>query len=254
MSEEKTKGYGIPWLLYAAELAGTALLIFVGLSIVIFSFGTGSPALRLVPEGGLRRLIAVSPLGRESGAHINPVVTMGFALMGRMRIRHALGYFVSQMIGAAAGAIPLLAWGAMGKSVEFGATFPGEAYGPGWALAGEIVTTFALIAGLFFFLGNKKLRSFTPLLFPFLYAVMVFLEAPVSGTSTNPARSFGPSLVAGAWNGWWIYWIGPFLGTVAGVILFRWSWLRRLEVEVAKLYHFKHDRYSVFRRDDSRIS
>jgi aquaporin Z len=82
----------------------------------------------------------------------------------------------------------------------------------------------------------------------------VFLEAPVSGTSTNPARSFGPSLVAGAWNGWWIYWIGPFLGTVAGVILFRWSWLRRLEVEVAKLYHFKHDRYSVFRRDDSRIS
>jgi aquaporin Z len=51
-------------------------------------------------------------------------------------------------------------------------------------------------------------RPFTPAMFPFLYAVMVYLEAPISGTSTNPARSFGPAIVSGQWQGWWIYWLG----------------------------------------------
>ncbi|MEJ2699751.1 MAG: aquaporin, partial [Desulfuromonadales bacterium] len=90
------------------------------------------------------------------------------------------------------------------------------------------------------------LRPFTPALFPFLYAVMVFLEAPISGTSTNPARSLGPALISGAWQGWWIYWIGPLLGALLGVTVFRFTRLRLLTVEVAKLYHFEHDRYGVF--------
>lgn len=96
--------------------------------------------------------------------------------------------------------------------------------------------------------GLRSLRVFTPALFPVLYAIMVFLEAPVSGTSTNPARSLGPAVIAGEWRAWWVYWVGPLMGMVSGVLLYRLSWLRELEIEVAKVYHFEHDRYGIFRR------
>jgi aquaporin Z len=254
-----TKNRPVPWLLFGAELLGTALLVAVGLSIVILDFGQGSPLIQFIPGTAWRRLltgflfgttgalIALSPLGKESGAHINPVVTLGFWLMGKLRTRHAVGYVISQLMGAVIGALPLLAWGEMGRSVAYGATLPGTGYGGGWALLGETATTFALIVGLFFFLRQPRLRPFTPALFPFLYAIMVFAEAPISGTSTNPARSLGPSVISGAWHDWWIYWLGPLLGTLLGVALFRFTGLGWLKIEVAKLYHFGHDRYGVFR-------
>ncbi len=245
---------------FLAELIGTLLLVAVGLSIVIVMFGSGSPAIQLIPPAGIRRLIAgflfgttgasiaVSPLGKHSGAHINPVVTLAFLLKGKMTGVHAAGYFIAQMIGAGLGAIPLLMWGGMGRSISYGATFPGINFSPWTAVLGEAVTTFALILGLLIFVGHKKIRSFTPLLFPFLYCVMVYLEAPISGTSTNPARSFGPSLVADSWQGWWVYWLGPAIGTLIALLVHRYSRLNVLEIEVAKLYHFKHDPRKIFRK------
>jgi len=255
-----TRGRSIPWMLYGAELLGTALLIAVGLSVVILAFGQGSPVVQLVPDAGWRRLItgflfgttgaliALSPLGKESGAHINPAVTLGFWLMGKLEARYVPGYMLAQLAGAAIGTVPLLAWGAMGRSIAFGATLPGAAYGAGWAVLGETVTTFALIIGLFFFLKNRRLRNFTPALFPFLYAVMVFAEANISGTSTNPARSFGPALISGDWQAWWVYWLGPLLGTLLGVAAYRMAGWHGSAIIVAKLHHFEHDRYGIFRR------
>ncbi len=254
-----TDKQAVPWLVLASELFGTALLVLIGLSIVILDFGQGSPIVHLLPNAGARRLItgflfgttgaliALSPLGKESGAHINPVVTMAFWLMGKLRVRDAVGYVIAQLAGAVLGALPLLLWGAMGQSVEFGATLPGAGYGAGAALLGEVATTLALIVGLFFFLRHRRIRAFTPALFPFLYAFMVFVEAPISGTSTNPARSLGPAVISGDWVVWWVYWIGPIIGALIGVALFRFTWLKDVEIEVAKLYHFEHDRYGVFR-------
>jgi aquaporin Z len=248
------------WTLFLAEFAGTALLVAVGVSIVILDFGKGSPVAALLPDPGLRRLvtgflfgatgasIAISPIGKASGAHINPVVTLAFWIKGKMKAPHALGYIVAQLAGGIAGALPLLAWGRMGSSIDFGGTFPGAGFTVVQATLGEVVTTFGLIAGLFLFLGHERLRAYTPLLFPFLYAVMVYLEAPVSGTSTNPARSIGPSLVAGNWHGWWIYWLGPLLGTFVALGFSRISWMRRFEIDVAKIYHFEHDPHGVFHR------
>ena len=135
----------------------------------------------------------------------------------------------------------------MGASIRFGATVPGQGFGMAAALGGEAVTTFALVLGLFVFVGHAPLRRFTPLLFPFLYAVMVYLEAPLSGTSTNPARTLGPAVVAGAWQGWWVYWVGPSVGALLGVAVHTFTWVRRFEVEVAKLYHFEHDPHGVLR-------
>ena len=255
-----TNSRPLPWTLFLAELVGTALLILVGLSVVIVDFGQGSPVGHWLPNAGWRRLItgflfgstgaliALSPLGKESGAHINPVVSLSFWLMGKLRGRHTLGYVLAQLLGAIIGALPLLAWGAMGRSVEFGATEPGADYGPGWALLGEVITTFAMVIGLFFFIRHRKIRAFTPALFPVLYAVMVFLEAPISGTSTNPARSLGPAVIAGVWQDWWVYWLGPLIGALLGVATYRFTWLRHVEIEVAKLYHFEHDPHGIFRQ------
>lgn len=248
-----------PWKLYGAELLGTALLVAVGLSIVILDFGQGSPVVAFLPSAGLRRLltgflfgttgalIALSPLGKESGAHINPAVTLGFWLMGKLRARYVPGYVFAQLVGAVLGAVPLLAWGAMGRSVSYGATFPGVAYSLGWACFGETAATFALIVGVLLFLQHRRLRNYTPALFPFLYAFLVYVEAKVSGTSTNPARSFGPALISGNWHGWWVYWLGPVLGALLGVALYRIVGHNWPTISVAKLHHFEHDRYGVFR-------
>lgn len=250
----------IPWQTYLSEFIGTALLILVGLSFVILNFGTGSPVAALLPDAGIRRLItgflfgatgatiAISSIGKISGAHINPIVTLAFRLHCKFSTRDTIGYIVAQFAGAITGAIPLLLWGNAGKSVAYGSTAPGSHDSVWLALAGEIITTIGLIVGLFTFLGHRRLRHFTPLLFPFLYAVMVWLEGPISGTSTNPARSVGPAVISGEWHGWWIYFVGPLIGMILGLWIKEFSWLQRFKVRVAKIYHFGHDRYGIFKK------
>ena len=243
--------------IFLSELLGTASLLLVGLSVVILMWGEGGPGARLVPEEGLRRaitgflfgttgaLIALSPVGKVSGAHINPAVTLVFWLAGKLGAGTAAVYVVAQLLGAALGCLPLLAWGGTGRSVDFGATVPGSGYGAAAAFWGEFVTTFAMIALLVVFLAFRHLRPFTPAIFPPLYALMVFAESPVSGTSTNPARSLGPALVSGRWDAWWIYWAGPILGAFAAALVC--SALAK-RITVAKLYYFDSDRDRLLRR------
>ena len=248
---------GLPWLVLRAELVGTAVLMLVGLSLVILMFGEGSPIPGLLPSEGWRRLItgflfgttgasiALSPIGRRSGAHINPIVTLAFRLMGKLDLPTSLGYVAAQLAGGVLGCLPLLAWGAMGRSVVFGATLPGQGYSTGIVLLGEVITTFAMVTLLCVFLGFRRIRPFTPALFPFLYTVMVYAESPISGTSTNPARSLGPAVISGQWDGWWIYWVGPVIGSVAACVAC--SALAK-RITVAKLYHFDSDRDRLFRK------
>jgi aquaporin Z len=249
------RGPRLPWQLFLSEMVGTGVLLLGGLSLVILAFGAGSPIADLVPSrvgrmamtgflfGSIGALIAVSPVGEVSGAHINPAVTLGFLLMGKFKPRVAFGYVVAQLGGATLGCVPLLAWGDMGRSLDFGASLPGPGYSTLTVLLGEVATTFGLIAGLCVFLSIRQLRRFTPAMIPFLYGIMVPLEAAISGTSTNPARSLGPAIISGNFDGWWIYWVGPFIGTVAAVLACSFLAAR---IEVGKLYHFDRDRAGVF--------
>ncbi len=232
---------------FVSEFFGTALLLLGGLSLVIFMFGSGSPMALLIPAVKVRQVItgflfgsigasiALSPVGKLSGAHINPAVTMVFWLFRKIEGRLAITYILAQLTGAIVGCLPLILWGLMGRSVAFGATLPGEDYSMGTVFLGEVITTFTMVLLLVVFIGFRQIRRFTPFMFPFLYAIMVPLEAVISGTSTNPARSLGPAVISGQWNGFWIYLAGPVAGallaSIAGSMLAK-------RITIAKLYHF----------------
>jgi aquaporin Z len=233
--------------IYLSECIGTFLLVAVGLSIVIFNNGDGSPIRALIPDPGARRAltgflfgctgcgITLSPVGRISGAHINPIVSFAFRLRKRMSTGHFLGYVLAQLAGSVLGAIPLLLWGRQGASVGYGNTVPLAGRIPA-AFIGETITSFLLVAGIFFFSGHRNLRRFTPFLMPPLYCVMVFAEGPLSGTSTNPARSLGPALISGTWTAWWLYWLAPLAGATLAVWFFRLPILKWCNV-LPKLRH-----------------
>lgn len=133
---------------WSCELVGTAVLVFLGLSAVVLDFGTHSPIASVVTSASARRLltgvlfassgalVTVSPLGRRSGAHLNPAVTLAFWLQGHVHRHDLAGYLVSQCAGAVAGAAALrLVWSGRAASVHYGRTTPRRGCRPGrpWA-------------------------------------------------------------------------------------------------------------------------
>lgn len=239
------------WPEYGAELVGTAVLLFGGLSAVVFDLGADSPLAHVLPDVSMRRLItgllfagsgalvAISPLGRLSGAHINPSVSLAFWLQGKMHRLDLAGYILGQFLGAIIGtALVIALWGGRAASVGFGRTEPGGGY-PIWLVfLAEISLTFLLVFSIFIFVSSPRLMRWTPL--------MVWLEAPISGTSLNTARSFGPALLTWFWQYNWLYWLAPPLGSVLAVGAFRLLSAGERDVLTGKLFHVPHYR-SVFK-------
>ena len=237
--------------LYAAEFAGTLLLVAVGLSIVIALWAPngplanlplGIPARRVVTGllfGTTGALIALSPLGKLSGAHINPAMTLAFWLEGRIKACDALGYIVAQVLGGIAGATLLLAWGPVGADDSYGASLPNP-HLPIWLpLGGEVICGFALVLLIFIMAAHKATRPFTPWINPPLFALLNLFESPASGASANPARSIGPALMAGTWHGQWIYIVGPCAGAALAVGLLNLHVLGRHHPEEARTAQFR---------------
>ena len=242
---------------YLAEAAGTAFNLFVGLSAMSLDFGRGQWVPRHVPSHSLRLLMtglvyagsgslwAVSPPGKRSGAHINPSVTLAFTLHGKVRLVDAVGYVVAQCGGAVFAAYAaVLVWGGALRSIGCGMTLPGDGFTPLQAAGAEVLMTGLLVLLILTFVSRATWARWTPVAVWLLVAVEVWLGAPVSGTSLNPARSFGPSLVAMKCTAQWIYWLAPPLGAAAAVGAFAAFTDRR--ALTAKLFHAAEYR-SIFR-------
>jgi len=246
------------WFEYGAELLGTAFLVFAGVSAVVFDFGTGSPLAHVLPDPSIRRLItgllfagsgalvAISPLGKLSGGHINPAVSLAFWMQGKMHHFDLGGYILGQLLGAIIGSLlVVLVWGGHAASVGYGTTVPAAVY-PLWIVfLAEVSLTFLLVSSIFLFVSSHRLMRWTPLMVWILVAVLVWLEAPISGTSLNPARSFGPALVSSIWTDHWLYWVAPPLGALLAVGAFRLLTAGERDVLTGKLFHVPHYR-SVF--------
>lgn len=240
--------------LYIAELVGMGLLVGGGVSVVIFMFGRGSPVPALLPSAGWRRLITgflfglvgaligVSRIGKVSGAHINPAVTIAFLAEGKLALRDAFGYVMAQFGGALLAIPALAAWGAIGASVQFGATIPAASQPTALAVVGEAAVTFLMVTVIFVLAAHRRTQPFTPWSMPLLFAVMVWLEAPLSGTSANPARSLAPNLLAGQASVLWIYFVGPITGALAAVGLLRFEVMHRHHPAAARVAHFHVER------------
>src|SRR5580704_4395771 len=152
---------------WACELAGTAVLLFGGLSAVFLDFGAASPVAMILPSRPLRflltgllfgsvgGLVAISPLGRRSGAHLNPAITLAFRITGHVHRGDLAGYAASQCVGAIVGATcARLAWGSTASALRFGATVPTVSV---WlALAIETAMTFVLVVVIMATLSNRK--------------------------------------------------------------------------------------------------
>ncbi len=235
------------WSLYLAEFVGTALLLIGGLSAVIVVISPASPIAALGLPGWLARGIAgglfgltgtavtLSRFGRHSGAHLNPAMSLAFLLEGRISASHAAWYALSQCLGAIVGAAVVLAWGPLGRPLTFGATTPHAGVALWAAVALEATCTVVLVATVFVFLGAPRLKRLTPWTMGPMYALMVSLEAPWTGTSTNPARSLGPAVVTGTWRDFSVYLVGPAIGAAVGVALARMLTAEQHRIDQARI-------------------
>lgn len=180
-----------------------------------------APALRRLlmglAMGGTAIAIIYSPFGVRSGAHMNPAVTLTFARLGKIAPRDAVAYIVMHFAGAFAGLAvtsalltPLVAH----PSVNYIATVPG-AWGDAAAFAAEALIAFVMMTVILTVSASRRSRL-TGLAAGALLALYIFIEAPVSGTSLNPARSFAPALLTGDFRSQWIYLGAPTLGMALG--------------------------------------
>ncbi len=155
-------------------------------------------------------------MGAVSGAHLNPVVSIAFALRGDFPCTRVPRYVLAQLLGAALAAVFLLA--VFGNVGRLGAKLPGPGYHAWQALVLEIALTGGLVSVI---LGTasqaQNVGSVGALGVGGYIALAGLWAAPVSGTSMNPARSFGPALVSGDWSSFWVYVAGPLIGAIIAV-------------------------------------
>lgn len=179
-------------------------------------------------------LIAVSPLGRLSGANTNPAVTLGFWVLGRVSHHDLAGYVAAQLAGGAAGAALgrlVLPKGAA-ESIDGAVTHP--VVGAPEAIAVELAMTAALLVLIFAFVSDERLARRTPLAIMPLLAALIWLGSPLTGASLNPARSVGPALVFGDVRDLWIYIVAPAgAGLLVGAL---WR-VAPMEPRTAKVFH-----------------
>ncbi|MEW6271756.1 MAG: aquaporin [Thermodesulfobacteriota bacterium] len=176
-----------------------------------------TPLARRALVGAAMGLTAValiySPWGQRSGAHFNPAVTVGFLRLGRIAPGDAAGYVLAQCAGGALGVLlsaTLLSRWISHPAVAYAVTVPGP-HGAAAAFAAELTISFLTMTVVLAAAGGR-LASLTGLLCGALVALYITFEAPLSGMSMNPARTFASAVVAGEWRGFWVYLTAPVLG------------------------------------------
>jgi aquaporin Z len=204
------------WRRLFSELLGTfALVLAAAGGGLLHAKGQISLAAAVVAPGLMVTAIILF-MGAVSGAHLNPAVSLAFALRGDFPWRRVPGYIVIQLIGATLACL-FLRW-VFGNVEHLGATLPGPGYKNWQALLMEIVLTTLLVSVI---LGTasaaQNVGAIAALGVGGYIALAGLWAAPVSGVSMNPARSFGPALASGYWTSYWVYLVGPVIGALIAV-------------------------------------
>lgn len=201
-----------------AELIGTFALVTAGCGAIIVNAETGALGHSgIALTFGLVIAVMVAALGHLSGAHFNPAVSVAFVLARHFPLRELPAYLIGQVGGATLGAGAL--WLLFGEVAALGATVPtGTALQSFWL---EILLTAALMFVIMAVATDAGAAgNLAALAIGGTVALGALWGGPISGASMNPARSFGPALMAAEWASHWVYWLGPVVGAALGALAY----------------------------------
>ena len=208
------------WQKYAAELLGTFVLVFAGSAAIVSAGLTTSPVLIVAALAfGLALLAGLYAFGEVSGGHFNPAVSLAMFLDKRLPSNELIAYWIAQFAGGILAAIAL--WIVSSRDdVAATTTVPGV-FGNGSAFLMELVFTAIFVGVILQSSVSGRFGGSALLAIPLALVAVHLAAIPFSGASVNPARTFGPDLIGGEWDGIWIYLIAPPLGAILAVLVHR---------------------------------
>ncbi|MGQ9909133.1 MAG: MIP family channel protein [Candidatus Flexifilum sp.] len=202
-----------------AEFIGTYALVTAGCGAIMVNAQTGALThVGVALTFGLVIAVMIAATGHISGAHFNPAVTIAFAVTRHFPWHAVLFYVSAQVLGAVSGALTLRLL--LGEIASLGATLPagsaGQAFGLEVLLSAALMFVIIAVAT-----DTRAVGAPAALAIGFTVAVDALWGGPISGASMNPARSFGPALIAGVWTDQWIYWLAPVIGAIGGALAYQ---------------------------------
>ncbi len=203
-----------------AELIGTYALVTAGCGAIMVDAATGALThIGIAFTFGLVITVMIAATGHLSGAHFNPAVTLAFALTRHFPWYETPAYVAGQILGAVGGALTLRAL--LGTTANLGATLPSgsavQSLGLEVLLSATLMFVIISVAT-----DTRAVGQLAALAIGGTVTLDALWGGPISGASMNPARSFGPALVAGMWRDHWIYWAGPLAGASLGGLIYQW--------------------------------
>jgi aquaporin Z len=247
------------WPEYLIEAACLGIFMVSACSFSVLLQHPGSILRQMIPNAFLRRLLTgvamgltaialiYSPWGKQSGAHLNPSVTLTFFRLGKIEPWDAWFYVVAQFVGGTMGVLlSALVWGEAiaQQNVRYAVTVPGGR-GSGVAFVAELVISFLMMTMILNVSNSARFARFTGVIAGALVATYITIESPLSGMSMSPARSFASAAPGRLWNSLWIYFTAPPLGMMLAAQVY--LWLRgKHAVFCAKLHH-DNDKRCIFR-------
>jgi aquaporin Z len=211
-----------------AEFVGAFALLFIGAGAASIYGANDIVAIAL--GTGLAIAVMVTAVGHISGGHFNPAVTLGFLVTRRIHPVHAVVYWIVQFGGAAL-AVLMLKWVLPNASSPYGAPSLANVLDKGQGVAVEAVLTFFLVWVIFACAADPRgaFDKIAGLAIGGVITMGTLMAFVLTGAAMNPARAFGPQLVANDWKNWWIWYVGPLAGGVIAAVLYELMYLRSPE-------------------------
>jgi MIP family channel proteins len=211
-----------------AEFIGTFALIFVGVGAIYHNAGLLAVAL----AHGLTIAVMVSATGGISGGHLNPAVTFGLLVGGKIDLKNTVAYWIAQLAGASVAGFILLFLFTGQLDPDKGTSLAQTIVASGTpdlapkginvvqAVLIEAILTFFLVFVVYGTAVDSRAPKIGGLAIGLTVTLDILFGGPFTGGAMNPARTFGPALASGHWNNQWIYWAGPLLGGALGGLVY----------------------------------
>lgn len=220
------------WNKYLAEAVASFALVFVAAGVVLANAQTGGSlqTLGIALATGLTLAAVMYGSMHISGAHVNPAVTIALWATGHTKFMQAVGYVISQLIGAVVAGLFLKAifGGVVSPQYFLGDTTLAAGVTPGMGILVEAILTFFLVWTVFATIVDKKATpGFGALMVGFILAVGIMFAGGITMGALNPARSFGPALITSHWAGHYVYWVGPIVGGLVAGFVYHFGILKK---------------------------